>query len=87
MKTLENNKLAELFNLDVIKDEIKNCPKDEIIILLPHYSINKPEYSDEEYTNCFDSEDFDDLGDYLGCMLTVTDYDDLVADPHSLLSE
>ena len=82
MKTLEGNKLAEMFNLETLRDEIKNCPNDEVIIILPHYSINKPKYEDCEA----EGWDFDDLGDYLECMLSVTEYDDLVADPHSLLS-
>jgi len=50
-KDLKNNKLAQLFNLSECKRLIKNCAKDETVILLPHYSINRPKYSDEENLN------------------------------------
>ena len=39
------NLLAAMFNIDECKKAIENCPKDEVIILLGHYSINKPKYN------------------------------------------
>jgi hypothetical protein len=83
-KDLKNNKLAQMFNLSIVKKEIKNCPKDETIILLPHYSINKPKYNDEENLNQSDYWDFCDLEQYLNCSLLVSDYDDLIADPQGI---
>jgi hypothetical protein len=78
-KELKNNKLAQLFNLPECKRLIKNCAKDETVILLPHYSINRPKYNDES-----EFFDFDELQDYLNCSLIVSDYDDLIADPHGI---
>jgi hypothetical protein len=85
-KDLKNNKLAKMFNLSECKKAIKNCPKDETVILLPNYSINKPKYSDEEYFNGAEDWDFYELEQYLNCSLLVSDYDDLICDPHSLYS-
>lgn len=85
MKTLENNKLAAIFDLESARKTISVCPKDEIVILLPHYSINKPEYSEEERINGTEFDDMDELGDYLNVFLQVNDYDDLICDPHGIL--
>ena len=82
VKDLKNNKLAQLFNLTKCKRAIKNCPKDEAVILLSHYSVTKPNYNDES-----EFYDFDELQDYFGCSLLVSDFDDLVCDPHGLYSE
>jgi len=76
------NKLADLLNIDACRQLIKDCPKDETVILIPHYSINKPQYDDNgEYW------DFIELENELNCSLTVTDYDDLVADPNGIYNE
>jgi len=83
-KDLKNNKLAQLFNLSECKRLIKNCAKDETVILLPHYSINRPKYSDEENLNQSDYWDFCELEQYFNCSLIVSDYDDLIADPHGI---
>jgi hypothetical protein len=82
---LANNKLAQMFNLPELKKQIDECPKDEVGILLPHYSINKPKYTQEEWENGADNDDFLELGDYLGSYLAVSDFDDLVCDPHGIL--
>ena len=84
---LENNRLAQMFDLEAVKKAIKDCPKDEIVILMPHYNINKPEYSKEECADQYDIEDMLDLGDYLGVFLQVSDYDDLICDPHGLMDK
>ena len=86
MKTnnLKANKLAQLFNLVECKKAIKNCPKDETVILLPHYSINRPKYSDEENIDQSEYWDYTELEQYLNCSLIVSDYDDLIADPHGI---
>ena len=72
---LKANKLAQLFNLPECKKAIKNCPKDEVIILLSHYSINKPEFKEWDWS---------ELEEYFNCILIVSDYDDLIADPHGI---
>ncbi len=81
------NKIADMFNLDVVKKAIANCPKDEIVILCGHWSINKPEYTEDEYNDEAEQNDWDELEEELGEMLMVNDYDDLIADPHCLMSE
>lgn len=77
------NKLMEMFDIDEVLNQIKNCPKDEVVILLPHYSINK-----YNYLNNSEDEDWDffEFEEKLNCPLSVTDYDDLVADPHGILN-
>lgn len=85
METLINNKLADMFNIDIVKQMIKDCPNDEIVILLPHYSINKPKYNDEEQNNGIEFDDMNEFGDYLGGFLSVSDYDDLICDPHGII--
>ena len=79
------NKLIGMFNMDKVKQMIKDCPKDEIVILLSHYSINKPEYSEEESINNYEFDDFDELSDELNCFVSVNDYDDLICDPHNIM--
>jgi hypothetical protein len=79
------NKLIEMFNMDKVKQMIKDCPKDEIVILLPHYSINKPGYTEIEFLNSHDQDDWDELEQELNCMLLVNDYDDLICDPHGIM--
>lgn len=83
-KDLKNNKLAQLFNLVECKKAIKNCPKDETVILLPHYSINRPKYDDCECDVQSEYWDYTELEQYLNCSLIVSDYDDLIADPHGI---
>jgi len=73
------NKLADLLNLDVCRQLIKDCPENETVILIPHYSINRPDYDDNgEYW------DFIELENYLESSLYVSDYDDLIADPYGI---
>jgi hypothetical protein len=81
---LKNNKLAQMFNLSIVKKEIKNCAKDETVILLPHYSINRPKYDDQECEVQSEYWDYTELEQYLNCSLIVSDYDDLIADPHGI---
>lgn len=83
-KDLKNNKLAQMFNLSECKKAIKNCPKDETVILLLHYSINRPKYNNEENLTGVENWDFCELEDYLNCSLIVSDYDDLICDPHGI---
>jgi len=78
------NKLIEMFDIDEVLKQIKNCPKDEVVILLPHYSINKYNYSQENPED--EDWDFFEFEEKLNCPLSVTDYDDLVADPHGILN-
>ena len=77
------NLLAAMFNIDECKKAIENCPKDEVIILLGHYSINKPKYNEDTDPETADW-DFQELEELLECTLYVSDYDDLIADPHGI---
>ena len=80
------NQIAAMFNIDVIKKAIANCPDDEIVILCGNWSINKPRYEDnEDYLESAD-DDFREFEDMLGVTLYVSDYDDLIADPHGVMN-
>lgn len=81
---LANNRLAQMFNLPEVKRRIDECPKDEVVILLPHYSINKPKYTEEEYINQADQYDWEALEEYLDAFMIVSDFDDLIVDPHGI---
>lgn len=71
-----------MFNLDKVKQMIANCPNNEVVILCGHWSINKPKYDDvDPETEYWDFQEFEDE---IGEMLFVSDYDDLVADPHGI---
>ena len=85
--TQTTNKLAAMFNIDVVKKMIASCPNDEIVILCGNWSINKPEYSDEEIDNYDEQGDWDEMEEMIGEMLFVNDYNDLCCDPHGVLSE
>lgn len=79
------NKLIDMFNMDIVKKQITDCPKDEIVILLPHYSINKPIYTDEECINEYESEDWYEMEELINYTMQVNDFDDLICDPHNIL--
>lgn len=84
VKEYTPNLIANMFDLKIVKEHIKKCPKNEVIILCGNWSINKPKYSDENT----DQEDWDwnEFEDQLGHTLQVNDYDDLVVDVHGILS-
>ncbi len=86
--TTTKNKMAEMFNLDVVKKAIANCPKDEIVILCGHWSINKPKYGEFE-DEAMEQEDDDwcELEQELDTTLMVNDYDDLICDPHGIMND
>lgn len=78
------NPIVSMFNIDKIKGMIANCPKDETVILCPQWPINKPvyEYGNEEK----EVLDLEELETLLCVSLCITDYNDLAADPHGILS-
>lgn len=88
MKTnvIPRNVLADMLDLPKCSQLIANCPKDEIVILIPHYSINVQSHSEYKDAGEELSYDFDELQDYLGVSLSVNDYDDLIADPHGIIN-
>lgn len=43
------NLIANMFDIKKVKELIKKCPKDEVVILCPHWSINGPKYSEDNY--------------------------------------
>jgi len=83
--TQTNNKVLAMFNLNEVKKAIANCPADEVVILCGHWSINQPKYSIDEDPESIDW-DLNEMEQLLDCCLSINDYDDLVADPHGILS-
>lgn len=79
----DNNLIAKMFNLEVVKQLIADCPAGEVVILCPQWSINKPSYPPDTYPDS-EKHDLDKLEDMLGVPLIVSDYNDLVADPHGI---
>lgn len=84
--TTTENKMIAMFNMAEVKKEIRKCPKDEIVILCGNWSINKPRYTEAEYEQEMEQGDWDEMEDILGESLMVNDYDDLICDPHGLMS-
>ena len=75
------NVFLELLDIDKCKQLIAQCPKDEIVILCPHYSINiQSKYEDGEQMDW----DFTDFEDAIGEQMYVNDYDDLCCNPHGI---
>lgn len=72
-----------MFDIDIVKKRIANCPEDEIVILCGHWSINKPKYGEDEDPET-EQWDFEELEEKLDTTLYVSDYDDLIADPHGI---
>ena len=79
------NKLREMLDIPKVKEMIANCPENETVILIPHYSINKPKYDDFEQSIESDMFDIEEVEQEIGQVLIITDYDDLVVDPHGIL--
>lgn len=78
----ENNLIAKMFNLTMVKQRIADCPSDEVVILCPQWSINKPAYSDSDLgAEAWDMEEFEKE---IGASLYISDYNDLIADPHGI---
>jgi hypothetical protein len=78
------NKLIEMFDLDKVRQMIKECSKNEMVILCTHWSVNRPKYSDEEHEIACEQFDMEDFEAEVGCLLIWTDGDDLVLDPHGV---
>lgn len=80
-----SNLIVAMFDINKIKGQIANCPKNEVTILCPNWPINKPTYPEDidPETENWDFEEFEQI---LGVSLYVTDYNDLIADPHGIYS-
>lgn len=81
LKEKETNHFFEMLDIDKCKELIQRAKeRKEIAILCPHYSIN----IQSKYNDSKDPEqmnwDFDDFENALDCTLSVSDYDDLIAD-------
>ena len=76
-----------MFNIDVIKEAITQCPPDEIVILCGHWSINQPKYTNDECMNEAQDWDWYEFEEQIDCTLMVNDYDDLICDPHGIMNE
>lgn len=80
---LSNNLIAQMFDLPKVKERIASCAENEVVILCPNWSINEPKYPDTADIEQRDW-DFSELETYLGTPLYVSDYNDLIADPHGV---
>ena len=47
--------------------------------------LDESPWSNEEFENQDFDADWDALETYLGCMLSVNDFDDLICDPHGIM--
>jgi hypothetical protein len=79
----QTNLIKGMFDIAIVKANIAKCPTDEIVILCPHWSINKPKYDDATDPETEDY-DFQEFEQELNASLYVNDYDDLIADPHGI---
>ena len=79
----KSNAIIDMFDIVKCKMIIASCPPDEIAILAPHWSINRPRYPDDSdpEQGDWDMEEFEEL---IGHTIIVTDYDDLAVDPHGI---
>ncbi len=82
-----SNKITAMFNMDVVKENIANCPKDEVVILAPHWSINGPKYDGPDEDPESADWDFQEFEELLDTTIMVSDYDDLIADPHGIYNQ
>ena len=77
-------RLFEVIDVPKCKELIAKCPLDEVVILVPHFSINvQSHYEDGEQLQW----DLDELESYIGHTVEVNDYDDLICDPHGIIKE
>ena len=77
------NRFFELIDVAKVKQMIKECPTDEVVIICPHYSIN----IQSEYKNCGPEQidwDWNNFEKAIDTEIMVNDYDDLVCDPHGI---
>lgn len=77
------NLIKAMFDIDVVKANIAKCPNDEYVIICGNWSINKPKY-DENADPEQEDWDFNELESELNVSLYVSDYNDLIADPHGI---
>lgn len=80
----ESFSIFDILDMEGSKKVIEECPEGETVILIPHYSINvQSKYEDGEELQ----DDLDAVEAQLGTSVMVNDYDDLIADPHGVLSD
>ena len=83
MKT-KASRLSTILNFDTCAEIVASCPQDLVAILCPNYSIHvASKYEDGQEL----AWDLDELSEILGHCVFVNDYDDLVVDPHGVISE
>ena len=71
------NKLQNILDFQVCKNIVDKAVSnnEEMVILCPHYSINIA----SKFEDCEQLQfDMDELSDYLGYFVEVSDYDDMV---------
>jgi Mg/Co/Ni transporter MgtE len=79
------NRLMEMLNMEKIKKWAEECPQDDTVILISHWSINRPAYTEQEALDGLPEQDQEEVEEELGYPLFVTQFDDLVMDPHGRL--
>ena len=77
------NLIAEMFDLEKVKQIIEDCPQDEVVILCGNWSVNKPNGYDDFEDYDWDWSEFEDM---IGHSMMVNDYDDLIVDPHGIMN-
>ena len=78
------NKLLDIFDIDEIKKQITNCPKNKLVIITSDWAYDRPEYSKEEQKEDKDFKDMQEIEALVGCPVYVDDANQLVADPHGI---
>lgn len=78
---LEQRLLCDFGTLADIEKAIENCQDLDSVILLSAWSINKPFYSEKEYENNLDQDDWETMEKAIGRTLEVSQYDDLIVAP------
>ena len=87
IKYREMNKMIEMFDMNRVKAAIANCPKDEIVIICGNWSIESPDYTDDEISEDADGSDWYEMEQEIGHAMYVSDYNDLCRDPHGVMTE
>lgn len=83
---MTDNRFFDLLDVDAVKEMIAKCAKDEVCIILPHYSINVQMWYNEQ--DCDPEQcdwDWNDFEEAIGHSMQVNDFDDLIVDVHGIM--
>jgi len=79
------NKMVEMFDIAKVKQQIKDCQKDECVILCNNWSINRPKYTEDEALDGLQEADWDNFEELIGFPIEINQYDDLIVDPYGIV--